>query len=95
MSVTTDTTSQYNLNPYGTAKQNTTRTSEKADAKTEEEKKMPIVTNAEKIGAEKNKIETAQKMLDKGMDTQTISDVTGLSEAKIKSLAKKPTRKAA
>jgi len=42
----------------------------------EEEKAMPIITNAEKIGIEKGKIET-------------------VSEAKIKSLAKKPTKKAA
>ena len=44
---------------------------------------------------EKGKIETAKKMLDKGMDVQTISELTGISEAKIKSLAKKPTKKAA
>ncbi|HOD42448.1 MAG TPA: hypothetical protein PKW98_18400 [Candidatus Wallbacteria bacterium] len=56
---------------------------------------MPIITNAEKIGIEKGKIETAKKMLDKGMDVQTISELTGISEAKIKSLAKKPTKKAA
>ena len=61
----------------------------------EEEKAMPIITNAEKIGIEKGKIETAKKMLDKGMDVQTISELTGISEAKIKSLAKKPTKKAA
>ena len=46
-------------------------------------------------GIEKGKIETAKKMLDRNMDIRTISEITGLSEAKIKSLAKKPTKKAA
>ena len=65
----------------------------------EEEKAMPIITNAEKIGMEKGKIEgkieTAIKMLDDGLSTAAIAKYTGLSEAKIKSLAKKPTKKAA
>jgi predicted transposase/invertase (TIGR01784 family) len=57
-----------------------------------------IKKNREKAvneGEKKKAIDAAKKMLDKGMDTQTISDVTGLSEAKIKSLAKKPTKEAA
>ncbi len=70
---------------------------------TEEEKKMPIVTNAEKIGRMEGKlegklegkIETAKKMLEDGLDVSAIAKYTGLSEAKIKSLAKKPTKEAA
>ncbi|MGQ9365331.1 flagellar hook assembly protein FlgD [Azospirillum sp. ST 5-10] len=43
MSLTTDTSGQYTLNPYGTAKQtSTTKTSDKADAKTEDEKKTDV-----------------------------------------------------
>ena len=58
---------------------------------TEDEKNMPIVTNAEKFV----KLEVAKKMLDEGMDAATVARITGLSEAQIKSLAKKPTKKAA
>jgi len=62
---------------------------------TEEAKSMPIVTNAEKIGMRKREEEMAKKMLELGDDVKKIAIVTGLSEAKIKSLAKKPTKKAA
>ena len=56
---------------------------------------MPIVTNAEKMGMRKREEEMAKKMLEEGIEVSTIIRVTGLSEAKIKSLAKKPTKKAA
>ena len=46
-------------------------------------------------GEQKKAIEAAKKMLELGDDVKKISIVTGLSEAKIKSLAKKPTKKAA
>ncbi|HOT77692.1 MAG TPA: Rpn family recombination-promoting nuclease/putative transposase [Candidatus Wallbacteria bacterium] len=46
-------------------------------------------------GEEKKTIEMAKKMLDEGIDISAIARVTGLSEAKIKTLAKKPTKKAA
>jgi len=57
----------------------------------EEEKSMPIVTNVEKFA----KLEVAKKMIDEGMDAATVARITGLSEAQIKSLAKKPTKEAA
>ncbi len=56
---------------------------------------MPIVTNAEKIGKMEGKLEMAKKMLELGDDVKKIAIVTGLSEAKIKSPAKKPAKKAA
>jgi len=46
-------------------------------------------------GEIKGKIDVAKKMIDKGMDIQTIIEVTGLPEAKIKTLAKRPTKDAA
>ena len=58
---------------------------------TEEEKNMPIVTNAEKFV----KLEMAKKMLELGDDVKKVAIVTGLPEAQIKSLAKKPTKEAA
>ena len=54
-----------------------------------------LLSNYDKMVISEKTWEMAVKMLDKGIDTQTISEVTGLSEARIKSLAKKPTKKAA
>ena len=57
-----------------------------------------IKRNREEIlneGEIKGKIEVAQKMLEEGIDVSTIVRVTGLPEAKIKSLAEKPTKEAA
>ncbi len=52
--------------------------------KFEEEKKMPYITNIEKLAAEK----IAQNMISKGMDKKTIAELTGLSEKEINKLAK-------
>jgi len=46
-------------------------------------------------GAEKKAIDAAKKMLELGDDVKKISIVTGLPEAKIKTLAKRPTKDAA
>ena len=40
----------------------------------------------ENSGIEKNKIETARKMLEKNMEIEDIIDITGLSEEEIKKL---------
>ena len=49
----------------------------------------------EEKGAEKKAIDAAKVLLERGIDIKIISESTGLSEAKIKSLAKKPTKDAA
>jgi len=57
-----------------------------------------IKRNREEIlseGEQKKALEVAQKMLEEGIDVSTIVRVTGLPEAKIKSLAEKPTKEAA
>jgi len=46
-------------------------------------------------GEEKGKIEIAKNLLERGVDIKIITESTGLSEAKIKSLAKRPTKDAA
>ena len=42
--------------------------------------------NGEKVGAKQNSIDTARKMKTRGFDTETISDLTGLSEEEIEAL---------
>ena len=42
--------------------------------------------NGEKAGAKQNSIDTARKMKTRGFDTETISDLTGLSEEEIEAL---------
>ena len=54
-----------------------------------------LLSNYDKMVISDEREEMAKKMLDEGIDTSTIARVTGLAEAKIKSLAKKPTKKAA
>lgn len=66
--------------------------------KFEEAKKMPRITNIQKIGfeegMEKKAIETAIKMLNRNMEIKIISELTGLSEKEIKEL-KNTIKKAA
>ena len=42
--------------------------------------------NGEKAGAKQNSVDTARKMKTRGFDTETISDLTGLSEEEIEAL---------
>ena len=42
--------------------------------------------SGEKAGAKQNSIDTARKMKTRGFDTETISDLTGLSEEEIEAL---------
>jgi len=53
------------------------------------------INEGEERGAEKKAIDAAKVLLERGIDIKIISESTGLSEAKIKSLAKKPTKDAA
>ena len=46
-------------------------------------------------GAEKKTIEVAKNLLERGVDIKIIAESTGLPEAKIKTLAKRPTKDAA
>jgi len=48
-----------------------------------------------KKNEEEVNIKTAKNLLERGVDIKIISESTGLSEAKMKSLAKKPTKEAA
>ena len=60
----------------------------------EEEKKMPLTLAIERIAKEKGKYEgvkegverVAHKMIVKGIDSDTIKEVTGLSDKEIKKL---------
>jgi len=54
-----------------------------------------LLSNYDKMVINSEREDTAKKMLDKDLDIQTIIEVTGLPEAKIKTLAKKPTKEAA
>lgn len=54
----------------------------------EEQKKMPYISTAERLGIEKEKIATAQRMLAAGSDIKFILKVTQLSIAKINELRK-------
>ncbi len=54
-----------------------------------------LLSNYDKMVISDEREEMAKKMLDEGIDISTVARVTELPEAKIKSLAKKPTKKAA
>jgi transposase-like protein len=63
--------------------------------KYEEEINMPVLTNYQKALQKREREEMAKRMLDKGMDTKTIAEVTKLSEDEIKEVANRPTKEAA
>ncbi len=54
-----------------------------------------LLSNYDKMVISDEREEMARKLLEHGVDIKIISESTGLPEAKIKSLAKKPTKKAA
>jgi predicted transposase YdaD len=52
----------------------------------EEEQKVTYVTNAERIGAKENAKGIALRMLKKGMDLETIAELTDLTPAQLQQL---------
>ncbi len=55
----------------------------------EESKKMAYISNAEKFGIEKGKLEVAKHLLEEGFKPALIRKTTGLSLTKIKALQQK------
>jgi len=54
----------------------------------EEATKMPYISNAEKFGMEKGKLEVAKHLLEQGIKSSIIEKATGFSSARIKKLQK-------
>jgi uncharacterized protein HemY len=52
----------------------------------EEEQKVTYVTNAERIGRKESAEEIALRMLKKGMDLETIAELTQLTPAQLQQL---------
>jgi len=71
------------------------------------DEKSDILTTIMEVGIARNfernkerlrlefRLEIAEKMLTRGYDVKTISEITNLTVAKVKTLTKKPTKKAA